>query len=92
MLTGTIAMLLFNLQGAGTAPATAAATPTTAERRAAESAHLDQVICRASEPVLGSRVARRRICRTRAQWMVFEDDRAQLRRDLQNSGKGPNNQ
>jgi hypothetical protein len=92
MLTGTIAMLLFGLQGATAAPATAAATPTAAERRAAESANLDQMICRASEPVLGSRVARRRICRTRAQWMAFEDDRAQLRRDIQNSGRGPNNE
>ena len=47
---------------------------------------LDRMICRAPEPVLGSRVARRRICRTRAQWQAFEEDRQQLRRDLQNAG------
>lgn len=46
----------------------------------------DQTICRQSEPVLGSRVARRRICRTRAEWQAFEEDRQQLRRDLQNAG------
>ena len=48
----------------------------------------DQVICRAPEPIVGSRVARRRICRTRAEWQAFEADRQQLRRDLQNSSKG----
>lgn len=42
----------------------------------------DRVICRAPEPVLGSRVARRRICRTVAEWRAFEQDRAQMRRDL----------
>jgi hypothetical protein len=87
MLTGTIAMLLISLQGANASP-----PPTTAQQRAADAANLDQVICRAAEPVLGSRVARRRICRTRAQWQSFEDDRAALRRDIQNSGKGPNNE
>ena len=46
----------------------------------------DQIICRAPEPVLGSRVARRRICRTRAEWQAFEEDRHQLRRDLNNAG------
>lgn len=46
----------------------------------------DQMICRRPEPRLGSRVATRRICRTRAQWQAFEQDRQQLRRDLQNSG------
>jgi hypothetical protein len=47
----------------------------------------DQTICRQAEPVLGSRVARRRICRTRAQWQAFEEDRQQLRRDLQNAAR-----
>ena len=47
----------------------------------------DRLICRAAEPVLGSRIARRRICRTVAQWRTFEADRAQLRRDLQNAAR-----
>ena len=42
----------------------------------------DRVVCRRAEPVLGSRVARRRICRTVAEWRAFEPDRAQMRRDL----------
>ena len=89
MLAETIALLLLGSQ-AGTAPATAPAPAPSANARPAQ--NLDQVICRASEPVLGSRLARRRICRTRAEWMAFEDDRRQLRRDLQNAGKGYNNQ
>ena len=42
----------------------------------------DRVICRRPEPVLGSRVAQRRICRTVAEWRAFEADREQRRRDL----------
>ena len=53
---------------------------------------LDQVICRAPQPVLGSRVATRRVCKTRSEWRAFEEDRAQLRRDLQNSGRQPGSQ
>lgn len=80
MLTAVITMLLFAQQSAGGQAGAARGA-----------ANLDQIICRASEPVLGSRVARRRICRTRAQWQAFEEDRAQLRRDIQNAGKGQNN-
>jgi|GEM_PF-1950209 len=42
----------------------------------------DRVICRSSQPVVGSRVARQRICRTVAEWRAFDADRAQMRRDL----------
>lgn len=45
----------------------------------------DQVICRAPEPRLGSRVVRRRICRTRAEWRAHDVNRQQLQRDLQNT-------
>lgn len=80
MLSGTVAMLLLALQASG--------DPTAGRGRvAAAAANPDQVICRAAEPVLGSRVARRRVCRTRAEWRQFEADRAQLRRDLQDSSK-----
>ena len=85
MLAETIAMLLLSAQaGSGQAAAPAAGTR--------PAVNLDEVICRAAEPVVGSRVARRRICRTRAEWQAFEADRAQLRRDIQNAGKGPNNE
>lgn len=66
-------------------PATPAAQPAPA-RTSARAEDPDQMICRQAEPVLGSRVARRRICRTRAQWQAFEEDRQQLRRDLNNAG------
>jgi len=87
MLAETIALLLMG----SPAPAVPAATPAPAAN-ARPAPDLDEVICRAAEPVLGSRVARRRICRTRAEWQAFEDDRRQLRRDLMNAGKGGNNQ
>ena len=82
MLSATIAMLLLAAQAAGSPPAQEG-------RIQAAIANPDQVVCRAPEPVLGSRVARRRVCRTRAEWRAFEADRAQLRRDLQNAAKDP---
>ncbi|HEX8642739.1 MAG TPA: hypothetical protein VF702_02365 [Allosphingosinicella sp.] len=69
-MLATITMLLLAAQGAPAAQPKAAENP-------------DQVICRAPQPVLGSRVATRRVCRTRAEWRAFEADRAQYRRDLQ---------
>ena len=69
MLIGIIALFLVT-----------AASPPTPETSATENP--DRVICRAPQPVLGSRVARRRICRTVAEWRAFEQDRAQMRRDL----------
>ncbi|HZF96496.1 MAG TPA: hypothetical protein VEZ20_16660 [Allosphingosinicella sp.] len=87
MLAGTIALLLLS----SPAPTAPAATPAPAAN-ARPAPDPDEVICRASEPVLGSRVARRRICRTRTEWQAFEDDRRQLRRDLMNAGKGGNRQ
>lgn len=73
MLSGIIAMLLLAAPGGNSGPTRAS---TAAENP-------DQMICRAPEPVLGSRVARRRVCRTRAEWRQFDADRAQFRRDLQ---------
>ena len=70
MLTATIPMLFLIVAGGS-------------EPRAAPAAEdPDRIICRAPEPVLGSRVARRRICRTLAEWRAFEEDREQMRRDL----------
>ena len=67
-MLGTIAMLLM----------AAASTPPAVR----DGEDPDRVVCRASEPVLGSRVARRRLCRTVAEWRAFDADRAQMRRDL----------
>jgi hypothetical protein len=72
MLIGPIALLLMTA-GSGTSPPAQSAT-------AAEDP--DRVICRRPQAALGSRVARRRICRTVAEWRAFEEDRAQMRRDL----------
>jgi len=80
MIAATIAMTLLAAQS-GQGSGGAAGT------RPAED--MDQVICRAPQPVLGSRVATRRVCKTRAEWRAFEEDRAQLRRDIQNSGRMP---
>ena len=82
MLAGTIAMLLLTMQTNA-----ASGQSGTAPRAGGGRDDPDRMICRSPEPVLGSRVARRRICRTRAQWQAFEEDRQQLRRDIQNSSK-----
>lgn len=47
----------------------------------------DRMICRAVQLQLGSRLRPVRTCRTAAQWVLFESDREQLRRDIQNSGR-----
>ena len=77
MLTALIAMLLSTGSGAG--------EPTTAAQAMQPGEDPDRIVCRRSQPVLGSRIARQRICRTVAEWRAFEADRAQMRRDL-NSG------
>jgi hypothetical protein len=47
----------------------------------------DRVICRAVQLELGSRLRPVRRCLTAAQWVVFDSDREQLRRDVQNAGR-----
>ena len=83
MVAATIAMMLLAAQSGQGSPRASPQAP---------AEDMDQVICRAPQPVLGSRVATRRVCKTRAQWRVFEEDRAQLRRDIQNSGRQPGSQ
>jgi hypothetical protein len=76
MLFESIATLLLMIQ--------AAASPATGQGRiAAATENPDEMICRAPQPAIGSRVARRRVCRTRAEWRAFQADRAQAQRDLQ---------
>ena len=43
----------------------------------------DRMICRAPRADLGSRLRMVRECRTAAQWVAFEQDRQQMRRDFQ---------
>jgi len=42
----------------------------------------DRVICREAQLVLGSRTRAVRTCKTAAEWVQFESDREQLRRDI----------
>ena len=42
----------------------------------------DRMICREAQLVLGSRTRAVRTCKTAAQWVQFETDREQLRRDI----------
>ena len=58
----------------------------------AESPSRQRLICR-SRPVLGSRIAQQRICRTAEDWRVYENDLEQSRRDINDRGMrggGPN--
>ena len=45
----------------------------------------DKVVCEQSQPVVGSRLQRRRVCMTKAEWQTYKQDRAQLGRDIQNN-------
>jgi hypothetical protein len=46
----------------------------------------EKVVCRATEPALGSRIARKRVCRTVAEWKAHNMDVDRLRRTLQEGG------
>lgn len=78
MLSGTIAALLLMLQAA----------PAGQSRAGAAAENPDDMICRAPEPRLGSRVARRRVCRTRAEWQAASSDNSQRLRDLERGSCG----
>jgi hypothetical protein len=45
----------------------------------------DRVICRAEQLALGSRLRPVRACRTAVEWLAFESDREQFRRDMGNA-------
>lgn len=47
----------------------------------------NRVICRATEPVAGSRIPTKKVCRTIAEWKQHEIDLGNFRRDLQQSGQ-----
>lgn len=58
-----------------------------AEAVAIAAAAPDRPICRREELAVGSRVRTQRVCKTAAEWVIFDADREQLRRDIQNSGR-----
>ncbi len=45
----------------------------------------NEITCR-SRPVLGSRISRQRICKTRAEWRAYDTDLEQSRRDIADRG------
>ncbi len=49
-------------------------------------ANPDKVSCKAF-PVVGSRVRVNRVCKTAAEWAVYDKDRQELGRDLRNAGE-----
>src|ERR687893_209066 len=46
----------------------------------------DRVVCEAAKAATGSRLAKKRDCRTVAQWRVYNVDRERQRRDLLGDG------
>ncbi|HEX8216958.1 MAG TPA: hypothetical protein VF577_05795 [Allosphingosinicella sp.] len=49
--------------------------------------NVDRVICREEEQAIGSRVRIVRACKTAAEWVQYDSDREQLRRDIQNAAR-----
>lgn len=47
------------------------------------SADPDKMICKKSQPVLGTRLKTMRMCKTSAEWQAYEVDRQQARGDMQ---------
>lgn len=75
-------MLAMILLLAMSAPqAEAAAQTATAETEPSR----QRLTCR-SRPVLGSRIARQRVCKTEEEWRIYENDLEQSRRDINDRG------
>ena len=49
-------------------------------------ANPEKVSCKSS-PQLGSRIKTNRVCKTAAEWVIYDKDRAQLGRDIRNAGE-----
>jgi hypothetical protein len=76
-------ILFLSLAGAQSA---AASTETAAvDTAAAQESSRERLICR-SRPMLGSRIARQRVCKTEEEWRIYENDMAQSRRDINDRG------
>jgi hypothetical protein len=46
----------------------------------------DKVTCKKSEPVIGSRLRTKKMCKTSVEWQAFYADRKEMRRDMLNAG------
>ena len=73
-----LAMILFMSlsQAATEAPAPAVSPPESERQRR---------ICR-SRPILGSRIAQQRVCKTADEWAIYDNDLEQSRRDIADRG------
>ena len=76
MLTLILFVSLSGAQAAAEAPAPEASTPAPSRQR---------LICR-SRPMLGSRIASQRVCKTAEEWAIYENDMEQSRRDIADRG------
>jgi hypothetical protein len=56
------------------------------ETLASSMADENRVVCESPRPRTGSRLAMTKVCRTAAEWRVYETDRAQMQRDLAQRG------
>ena len=75
---------------ADTATTDAAATETaaaadTAPTEATPEPSRHRLICR-SRPMVGSRIARQRVCKTQEEWRIYENDLEASRRDINDRG------
>jgi hypothetical protein len=57
----------------------------TAARAEPQPGSKERLICR-SRPMLGSRIASRRVCKTVEEWRIYEADLEQSRRDINDRG------
>ena len=76
-----LAMILF-VSLSGSQAATQARAP---EASPPPPPNPNRQICR-SRPIVGSRIAQQRICRTAAEWAIYDNDLEQSRRDLADRG------
>ena len=63
----------------------AAEAPEAAAPEATASPSAQRLICR-SRPLLGSRVVAQRICKTAQDWVIYDNDLEQSRRDIADRG------
>jgi hypothetical protein len=82
-----LALILFlSLAGAQASTAsTETAAVETSDAAAAQEPSRERLICR-SRPMLGSRIARQRVCKTEEDWKIYQNDLEQSRRDINDRG------
>jgi hypothetical protein len=65
-----------------------AAEPATPALQVSAEPDNERLICR-TRPMLGSRIARQRVCKTAQEWRVYDEDLRQARRDNGDQSRGP---